>query len=136
MALPSSGTISLWQMNQEFGLGYGFNSYRGKGSVPATGQIWFSLMYGATAVVREPASGEYYSQANPYYFWTVNVQELAGTISITFNSDGAQFNNERGFTYNAGASAPTLTSLSNYGKTYYRGSNKGGSNYAIYRTTP
>ena len=50
MTLSTSGAISLAQMHAEFGLGYSFASYRGKGSVPASGTVYFSQMYGASNV--------------------------------------------------------------------------------------
>lgn len=139
MPIPSSGAISMSMFNTEFGLGNSFSAYRGKGSVPASGPISFSQLYGASNVIREPTSGEYYDQyKEPYSFWSVNTQELAGTISITFN--GFTFSNGGKLIFPMGT--PTQTSIVFEGKTYYRGTLKQGSNntygavYAIYRTTP
>jgi hypothetical protein len=54
--------------NTEFGLGYSFASYRGRGSVPASGTIYFSQMYGAAN--RDPVSGDYYTLNS--WEWAMN----------------------------------------------------------------
>ena len=134
MAVPSSGSISLAHFHQEFGLGYSFNSYRGKGSVPGSGQIWFSQMYGAANQVREPGSG-YVFDWNYYYFANGNIRGGNFFTYCVWN----------GTTVNA-PTAGTLTSFSSGGATYYRGPTYYGdgddgafatwSMYDCYRTIP
>lgn len=82
MPLQSSGPISLANMHSFFGLGYSFGSYRGRGGAPASGPMSFSQLYGASKVVREPASGEYYSADS--YDWAVK-SSLGGQASVFFN---------------------------------------------------
>lgn len=100
MALPASGTISLAQMNTEFGLGYSFNAYRGawKSTVPTTGPISFSQMYNARQKIYEYGGYQasyrmWYNQSTTktiiYWYGTViyNSSYLGG-VGTTYYSGG------------------------------------------------
>lgn len=131
MALPSSGAISLAAMNTEFGLGYSFNSYRGKGSVPASGAISFSQMYGASNITRQPASGDYYNNSSSPLYYYGQVDAISGW-RIYWNNTLISNNASSGGTQTVGSYTYYRTTLRSSG-------GSGGSAfqyYGIYRIGP
>jgi hypothetical protein len=117
----------------EFGLGYSFASYRGKGSLPASGAMFFSQLYGASNIIREPASGEIYQTSAPTYYWQVITNgggDGKGRHDIYWAGT---------LVYGNGVPYQTTT-LAAGGKTYYRGAQQYQSGttikYSFYRTTP
>lgn len=76
MTLPSSGSISLSQMRDEFRLGnpVSMSQMLGRGGAPSSGSISFSTMRGRSGAVFSPLTGTY----------SVNEEGLAQfTISCT-----------------------------------------------------
>jgi hypothetical protein len=115
----------------EFGLGYSFASYRGKGSLPASGPMYFSQLYGASNIVREPASGETYALNSTD--WKMNPTgggDGKGRLDIVWGGAAV---------YGNGTPAATTSVLAG-GKTYYRGTLmttiSGLQHFGLYRTTP
>jgi hypothetical protein len=113
--LQSSGAISINDIAGVMG-GTAPHSlseyYRNGGLVPST----------KVTSVRDPASGSYYSESSPTYYWS----EQAGTATISWNGVDSSF-----------ASGPTSYTVGSI--TYYRGSFVrqffGANLYQIYRTT-
>ena len=145
MPLQSSGPISLANMNSYFGLGYSFNSYRGYGSVPSSGQISFSQMYGA--LLREPTSGEYYVNSGGRFSTLVENNLVWGW---GYSSEGTDYIRWNGSNVFIGTLGPSTVSAVIGSATYYRGSLRdsrsgttGGQNprnyftgyYGVYRTS-
>jgi hypothetical protein len=93
MTLPSSGALSFGAIRTEFGLGNSISSYRGKGSVPASGAIKFSQLYGASAgVLVTMVCGDSGFGLIGYYSYfaagSINKQPLAGETLVQY---GTQF---------------------------------------------
>lgn len=125
MPLQSSGAISLSDMQSFFGLGYSFASYRGRGSVPASGPISFSQMFGAT--LRDPTSGDYYSSPTSGYRWRYERDEFGGAYS----GGGIYWNGSAVGNYSAAAGSSYTTG----GWTYYRSSQRTSGSYKPNRNT-